>query len=660
MALFTVQNHPGRSGSSPKPAASAEADHTAQIALKHDLPRAPTPYPQPLTAKKFADLLHPSPPLRRRKGSQTLREIFSDIHTDHSIMSMTGRDQNALGGNSQDYAAEHSNNSNAYTTPTRRGKMPETRGSQDEFPDKEKGITADTRKSNETSTSSEDQIVKPKPRSLQKAHAVLGYYDEDKITPKKSMTDLVKSPKSVRGKKSFRNLFHRKEGKEFTTSPSSSSGNTDGRKIISAPTLIDASPNAKALLSSAPSLIDGSPSAKNVVNYSRPIVRHSSSDVSNVSPAVRGRSETALYGSNPVSDPSTSPGGVNVKSGNTQVGLNAALVSQNPGLQLPNADEEQTQDYSNASTAITHTAIPKASTTETNADGSDSDSFNPSDYSGDENSVQQAVAVPIVFSGRAKLVDVRPPRGIDTAASGSRSDVGTNAISGRAKLTDREAEALGAQDAERYYRNATNAQARPANMAEDDPFIDPAYRNLLAKPANEIAAQEMARIKAVREAGNQGGGLMERMNALRAKNVAKPEVENTGVATAGPRTITGGSLLSKMRGHMKKSKKDSEQDSEEEVVRKVQADVERGLREENEIHARIKAKMAAKAAASGGVPGAGIPRIDYGAPSLHTALGGCGPTDEERARAHVLAGSTGGRVPDNEDNATARGHLEGY
>lgn len=318
-----------------------------------------------------------------------------------------------------------------------------------------------------------------------------------------------------------------------------------------------------------------------------------------------------------------------------------------------------------------HGVVPETFATEKNPDASDSDSFNPSDYSGDENSVQQAVAIPIVYSGRAKLVDVRPPRGTNTAASGNRSGSGITSAPGTVNSTDRDAETLGAQDADRYLANAMNSQTRPMTTHTDDPFIDPAFQNLLAKPANEIAAKEMARLKAAREAGNMGGGLMERMNALLAKSDAKPRfektdakpgVDNFGDTTAGPRTNASESLLSKMRALGKKSKKGKEQeDSEEEVVRKVEAEKERGLREEKEIHARIKAQLAAKDAANGGVRGAGFPRIDYGPPNLRTALGGCGPTDEELANARALAArGAAGRVPNKEDNTTARGQFEGY
>lgn len=274
--------------------------------------------------------------------------------------------------------------------------------------------------------------------------------------------------------------------------------------------------------------------------------------------------------------------------------------------------------------------------------------------------------MPIVFSGRAKLVDVRPPRRTNTAASGNQSGVSGAVAPGTAKLTDQDAEALGAQDADRYFANAMNSRTHPTAIDTGDPFIDPAFHNLLAKPANEIAAKEMERIKAAREAANMSGGLMERMNALLAKSNTKPGVVNTGETNADPRINTGESLLSKMRALKKKPKKGKEQeDSEEEVVRKVEAEKERGLREEKEMHERIKASLAAKDAANGGVRGAGIPRIDYGSPNLRTALGGSSPTDEECAHASALAnrhaaGLSGGRVQNNQDKKTARGQFEGY
>ena len=64
----------------------------------------------------------------------------------------------------------------------------------------------------------------------------------------------------------------------------------------------------------------------------------------------------------------------------------------------------------------------------------------------------------------------------------------------RTKLTDREAEALGAEDADRYYRNGLMLQAQPTNTTTEDPFIDPPFQNLLAKPANDMAAKVMVRI----------------------------------------------------------------------------------------------------------------------------------------------------------------------
>ena len=116
-----------------------------------------------------------------------------------------------------------------------------------------------------------------------------------------------------------------------------------------------------------------------------------------------------------------------------------------------------------------------------------------------------------------------------------------------------------------------------------------------------------------------------------------------------------------MRGLKKKAKMEEvPEDSEEEMRRKLQTDVESALRREGDINAIIKAKRAAKDAANGGVRGAGFPRIDYGPPSMHTALGGNGVTDEDRERARALAARhTAGQTPADGDNTTARAHLEG-
>ena len=92
----------------------------------------------------------------------------------------------------------------------------------------------------------------------------------------------------------------------------------------------------------------------------------------------------------------------------------------------------------------------------------DGKSFNPSDRSGDENSIHQAVAILVVASGSAESVQVRLPRIINTAASGNQSGVGTAAIFGKAKMTDQEAEALGAQDADLYNANTMISHIRSA------------------------------------------------------------------------------------------------------------------------------------------------------------------------------------------------------
>ena len=480
--------------------------------------------------------------------------------------------QDALRGQIQDHAAKNSDNSNPYLTPNQRGKMPEARNSQDAFSGEEYGNTAKTDTHSDFSASSEGQVLKPKSSGLEKAHAVLGYGDGDEITQKKSTTDQAASAKAVHKKKSFRNFFKRKASKEPTTPPSPSSGKTTSGKVISAPTLIDASPNAKALLDSAPSLTQRSPSAKNVVNFSRPLPVRSTSDVSSGSPAGRGRSKTILHGTNPFSGASTTPGDFIGGSGVIPVGPYTSTVGQNAGSRLPNADRTQNRDNTKSLPAHgkeasdEHGAISENLATKTKANADDSDPFDPSDYSGDENSVRQAVAVPIIFRGRARLIDIPPRRRSNTAAPGNGRLVGSTVTSCTTPLTDSEAEALGAQDADRYYYKASSSQTRATNITGDGPSIDPAYQNLIAKPANEIAAKEMARIKAAREARTMGGGV-------------------------------------------------------------------------------------------------GIPRIDYGEPDQHTALGASGPTDEERAHARALtarlAADASGQVQNGKDNKTARGRFEG-
>ena len=341
-----------------------------------------------------------------------LRKKISESATAHSMMSKTGQNQDALYGHDQDHVAENSYNSNTYTTPTHRGKMTkahgnqtafsgedqsntyttpihrgkmgEAHGNQNAFSGEDEGDTAENDESSEASLNLDFPFWKDKKSGLSKTNAEEGHGEEDTTTATKSMTNAVTSPRASNKKKSLRNFFSRKSSKESTTSPSSSSGKTVGRKTISAPTLVDASPNAEAILKSASPSINTPSHAKKVVNYSRPTAPHSSSNVSGGSPVGRGRSGSGMRGQNPSSGPSTSP-------------------------------EEDGQP------------------------------FNPSDYSGDEGSVQQAVAVPVVASRKAKLVRVRPPRTINTAAS--------------AKMTDEEAMALGAQDAERYIANA-NTTAR--------------------------------------------------------------------------------------------------------------------------------------------------------------------------------------------------------
>ena len=114
------------------------------------------------------------------------------------------------------------------------------------------------------------------------------------------------------------------------------------------------------------------------------------------------------------------------------------------------------------------------------------------------------MAVPITFSGKAKLVNIRPPHGSGTAAPSIQSTIGNALTSSTIQLTDHDAEVLGAQDAARYYNNGMRPQTRLGEVNTEDPFIDPPFRPLLAKPANVIAAREMARIQAERV----GGGMM--------------------------------------------------------------------------------------------------------------------------------------------------------
>ena len=423
---------------------------------------------------RLSDLLNSLPPLRRRKGSEDLREGLSDSAL--KIMS-----------------------SNTYLTSNQRGKMPEGGSNEHAFSGGEQGNTTEIMQNNAMLIGSDNQAQKPN----LKARTLLGYVKDDESNAEKSTTYLVTPPKAAHKKKPLSKIFRRKGSKKPATP--SSSEKPSGRKVISAPILVDASPNAKALLSSASSLIDVSPSAKHVVNYSRPIVRHSSNDGSSGSPIMRQPSENELHGSNPFVGPGTVSRGL-------ANDINASLVSPTHDGQLPGTNEVQILDHSNSSTvqgsraADTHHALSGTLSTANNADGSDSDSFNPSDYSGDEDSVQQAVPVPIVFSGRAKLVDIRPPHGTKATAPRNQFTIGNARTSRTTQLTDHDAEVLGAQDAARYYNNGMRSQSRPRDHYTEDPFIDPPFRPLLAKPANEIAAREMARLKASREGGNPAGG----------------------------------------------------------------------------------------------------------------------------------------------------------
>ena len=403
-----------------------------------------------------------------------LRKKPSESANAHSMMPKTGENQDALYGHNQDHVAGNSYNSDTYATPSHRGKIAEAHGNQNAFSGEDQGNTAENDESSEASLNLDFPFWKNKTSGLSKTHAEEGREEEHTTTVAKSMTNAVTSPKASNKKRTLRNFFSRKSSKESTSSPSSSSGKAAGRKIISAPTLVDASPNAKTLLNSASPLINTPSDAKKVVNYSRPTAPQSSNNVSSGSPVGRGRSGSGMRGPNPSLGPSTSP-------------------------------EE------------------------------DGESFNPSDHSGDEDSVQRAIAVPVVASGRAKLVQVRPPRAINTAASDNQPGMGiavtsrtsrmtdeeamalgvqdadrykanvrpSRAVntaasdnqpgtgialsSGTSRMTDEEAMALGAQDAERYIANAMTSQIRPAATNTDDPFVGPAFQNLLTKPGNEIS-----------------------------------------------------------------------------------------------------------------------------------------------------------------------------
>lgn len=396
-----------------------------------------------------------------------LRKKASESATAHSMMPKTGENQDALFGHDQDNVAENSYTSNTYTTPTHRGKMTkahgnqtafsgedqsntyttpthrgkmaeahgnqkafsgedqsntyttpshrgkmvETHGNQNAFSGEDQGNTAENDESSKASLNLDWDFPEDETSGLSKTNAEEGHKEEDTTTAAKSMTNTVTSPKASSNKKrSLRNFFRRKGSKESTSSPSSSSAKTAGRRIISAPTLVNASPDAKAILNSATPLTNTPSHAKKVVNYSRPTAPQSSNNESSGSPVGRGRSGSGMRG-------------------------------PNPSYTSPEDDGE---------------------------------SLNRSGYSGGEDSVQRAVAVPVVASGRAKQVQVRPPRTINTAPSDIDLGMGIAVTSGTSRMTDEEAMALGVQDAERYMANAMTLQIRPAATSMDDPFVGPA------------------------------------------------------------------------------------------------------------------------------------------------------------------------------------------
>ena len=210
-----------------------------------------------------------------------------------------------------------------YLTPNQRGKMPQGGSNEHAISGKAQGNSARMIQTNANPIGSEDQAPKPN----LKARTVLGYVEDDKSNAEKSTTDLLPSPKAAHEKKPFRKFFRRKANKEPMT-PTPSPGKTSGRRVISAPTLIDASPNAKNLLDSASLLIDNSPT-KHVVNYSRPITRHTSSDVSSGSPVMLQGPTTALHGSMPFASPGT------VHEGFTH----PSLVSRTPDVRSSDTDD---------------------------------------------------------------------------------------------------------------------------------------------------------------------------------------------------------------------------------------------------------------------------------------------------------------------------------
>ena len=156
-------------------AESAAASHTAPIASEHDLPRAPTPYPEPLAAHKFPELLHPSPPLRRRKGSMALRKKASESAIAHSMMPKTQENQGALYGRDHYHVAENSYSNDPYTTPTHRGKMAEARGNQNASSGEDPGNTAEIDQSGEVATSIDSPFSKHKTSGLSKEYSGLGH-----------------------------------------------------------------------------------------------------------------------------------------------------------------------------------------------------------------------------------------------------------------------------------------------------------------------------------------------------------------------------------------------------------------------------------------------------------------------------------------------------
>lgn len=115
---------------------------------------------------------------------------------------------------------------------------------------------------------------------------------------------------------------------------------------------------------------------------------------------------------------------------------------------------------------------------EDNATTPTQDDFNPSDYSGDDNSVHTAKVVPIVFSGKAKLVDIPARRGPHYPATIDRNDPRNMALFSNPPdndllMVERKAEALKVQR-----EQAAADEAKRAQDASAKPKTKGAFANL--------------------------------------------------------------------------------------------------------------------------------------------------------------------------------------